>query len=77
MDDPSVFAKKVNRQDPLLQEMVEDMQSRIAKFRDGMSRVEPKDIDYGVKAVLMEPNHRNPREEVKSGVSKVELEVKD
>ena len=40
-----MFAKKVERQDPLLYDMVEDMQSRIAKFRDGMSRVEPEDKD--------------------------------
>ena len=40
LDDPIMFAKKVNRRDTLLHEMVEDMQSRITKFRDGMSRIE-------------------------------------
>ena len=77
VDDPSMFAKKVNRRDPLLREMVEDMQSRIAKFRDGMSRVEPEDKDHGIKAAQMEPNHQNPPEEVKHGVSKTKTEVKD
>ena len=77
VDDPSLFAKKVNRQDPLLHEMVKDMQSRIAKFRDGMSKVEPEDKDYEIKAALIELNHQNPPEEVKHGVSKAKAEVKD
>ena len=37
-----MFAKKVNKQDAELHQMVEDMQSRIAKFREGMSKVEPE-----------------------------------
>ena len=36
VDDPAMFARKVNRRNPLLHEMVEDMQSRIAKFKNGM-----------------------------------------
>ena len=49
VNDTSLFAKKVNRRDPLLQEMVEDMQSRISKFRDGMLMVEPNDKEYETK----------------------------
>ena len=36
--DPPVFAKKVDRHNAELHQMVEDMQSRIAKFRVGMSK---------------------------------------
>ena len=55
-----MFAKKVNRQDSLLREMVEDMQSRITKFRDGMSRVESEDKEYEIKAAQIDLNQRNP-----------------
>ena len=72
-----MFAKKVNRQDPLLHEMVEDVQSRIAKFRDGMSRDEPEYDNYGIKLAQIEANHQNPGEEAKSGESKAKPEVKD
>ena len=37
-----MFAKKVNKHDAKLHQIVEDMQSRIAKFRESMSGVEPE-----------------------------------
>ena len=40
LDDPAMFAKKVNKHDAELHQMIKDMQSRIDKFRHDISAVE-------------------------------------
>ena len=50
VENPAMLARKVNKYDAELHQMVEDMQSRITKFREGMSEVEPeaKDLEINV-----------------------------